>query len=97
MSATKELQGQLDGLWDSTQTARYFNCTPMTISLWVNKYGLPAVKIPLGERVLFRFVPEEVKRWSNLNQRPSDKRWKGGRNRVQRTSNERVKLIQLVA
>ena len=62
-----QLQQRLDGLLTTEEVAKRFNRSVMTISLWRRQRGLPAIEIPIGRRILTRFIGPDVAYWARRN------------------------------
>lgn len=61
------LQKRLTDCWNTQDLMRRFRVTAMTIHLWRDQRGLPAVIIPGDKRPTIRFIPEEVQKWAKDN------------------------------
>jgi len=61
---TSDLQKHINSLWTSDDVCAYFGVTPMTVYLWRQNRGLPALVFPGNARNAVRFVPDEVRAWA---------------------------------
>lgn len=61
---THDLQTALESLWTTQDVARVFRVTPMTIHLWRQNRGMPAIVIPGEGRPAVRFREDDVCEWA---------------------------------
>lgn len=65
--SVEELEKHLASLWTTTDVARLFGVTPMTVSLWRTNKRLPTIVIPGDSRAAIRFDRDEVMKWALEN------------------------------
>ena len=67
---TGALQKKLNELWNTQDLMSRFRVTAMTIHLWRENRGLPALVIPGDKRDTVRFIPLDVQNWARVNDVP---------------------------